>query len=544
MKFIHTFWTGPSQNNKKDLISMKAGWLSCEYHWMSWALSCLQANKVFGAIELVTDNKGREILIDQLKLPYTHVSTDLENKLDDYPPQVWALAKIYTYSIQSGPFLHLDGDVYFWKKPDELLLKSTLIAQNLDKNLEIYRLGLNEINDHFTNIPSIFKRNKYENKDIYASNAGILGGYDPDFFKQYARAAFEFIADNKKDLEKVNTASLNFIFEQYLFCQLAAERNITVNYYKEMVDNPVFKDYIKFDEFPDVDMVHPVGGFKKYQHVCNHVAKKLRNDYPEYYYRIIDLVRNSGANMRLAIYTSPAFVLNELKTFTGSEVIGCDHFRCTKAAIDYLKDKKSIDEHWKLDLNSINDIIEKIELIKDVNEKACLLEVYKLESKMKSLHNLVYTEPENVLKLYYRDKNAYQDIQQIFSLPETELLKVKISHPKIYSIYELFWNWTYNHKEEIPLVIKNNFSIEKDDQQVILLPDLLQKSIKAYYFDELDAIIFDLAKHPITMESVLIKMEDYFSFEEIKDDYQSYKKLIFNSIRRILYNGVLVIIEY
>jgi hypothetical protein len=134
MKILQTFWTGPPGNQNESLISMKAGWrLSCEYHWMSWALSCLLAKSAFGEINLVTDLKGKQILIDQLQLPYSSVSTSLEGALDNYHPALFSLAKIHTYSIQTEPFLHLDGDVFLWQKPDEEFLNSRLIAQNIDK---------------------------------------------------------------------------------------------------------------------------------------------------------------------------------------------------------------------------------------------------------------------------------------------------------------------------------------------------------------------------------------------------------------------------
>src|SRR3569833_1768584 len=92
MKYLQTFWTGPSGANKENLITMKAGWRSCEYHWMSWALSCLLANDMFSEIHLLTDLKGKEILADRLQLPYTTVSTDLEKRLDGGGPRRGARA--------------------------------------------------------------------------------------------------------------------------------------------------------------------------------------------------------------------------------------------------------------------------------------------------------------------------------------------------------------------------------------------------------------------------------------------------------------------
>src|ERR1700744_6469711 len=164
MKILHTFWTGPANQHSGNLLCMKAGWRSSEYHWMSWALSCLQAKAIFGNIHLVTDERGKEILINRFQLPYSSVTTELQDELKDCHPDTWALAKLYTYSIQTEPFLHIDGDVILWKEPGRDFLSAPLFAQNLDKNLTLYRQTLDQVNQHFTYIPKPFSKQHYEYK--------------------------------------------------------------------------------------------------------------------------------------------------------------------------------------------------------------------------------------------------------------------------------------------------------------------------------------------------------------------------------------------
>ena len=547
MRILQTFWTGPINTNTENLVSMKAGWLSCEYHWMSWALSCLQAKAIFGEVNLVTDLKGKEILIDRLQLPYSTVSTELEGKLDQYHPALWALAKIYTYSIQTEPFLHLDGDVFIWQKPDKEFLGSRLAAQNLDKNLEFYLSTLNEINEQFTYIPQSLLKENYEHKDLYGSNAGLLGGNDLIFFKTYCEQAFKFIDENKADLTKVNTGSLNFIFEQYLFCQLAAVAKIPISYYGEMVDNPLFKDYIKFEDYPHVQMVHPVGGFKKYPHVCDHVAKKLRNDYPEYYYRVINMVRSAGANMRSAIYVSPLLKLDELPSLA-SEKPGAIKkaeplFDRTNAAIAYLNKKHPLNTLSGLKPNiSRNEFIKQIKLLLPYKtERDCLLEIFRLESTTNSFLKKLYTSQAAVTKLYKAGIKNYEQIQEIFSLPESELLKIKISRPEHYKSFKTKWHWKLDYKEQVHALVERNFNEEKSSWHVLLLPDELQGNIKEYYLDELDMIIFDTIKDPLTIDDILPQMKQYFSSEEIEENYSSFKQLIVNTIRGMLYAGAVKI---
>ncbi|MDB4919739.1 MAG: hypothetical protein JWQ54_1722 [Mucilaginibacter sp.] len=524
---------------------MKAGWLSCEYHWMSWALSCLQAKKTFGEVSLVTDLKGKQILIDQLQLPYSHVSTQLEGALDHYHPSLWALAKIYTYSIQTGPFLHLDGDVFIWQKPDDKFLNSRLAAQNLDKNLEFYTNALNEINDHFIHIPSSLLKKSYEHRDVYGSNAGLLGGNDLEFFKTYCEQAFKFVDENKASLDKVNTGSLNFIFEQYLFCRLAAEANISVSYYGKMVDNPVFKDYIKFEDHPHTQMVHPVGGFKKYHHVCDHVAKKLRNDYPDYYYRVINMVRSAGVNMRSAIYVSPLLHLDELLPLAEKSLAPKKNeplFERTNAAIEYLNKK------YPLKLSSLKTHISRNEFIKQVKlmlpgsaERNCLLEIFRIESTTNSLLKKLYASQTAITGLYKAELKKYKQIQDVFSLPESELLKIEIDRPEHYKLLSTGWNWKLDYKEQVHALIERNFNEEKSSLHVLLIPDELPGSIKEYYLDELDLVIFDTLKDTFTIGDILPEMKQYFSLDEIEEDYSTFKQLIISTIKGILYAGVIKI---
>lgn len=546
MKFLQTFWTGPSSADKSNLIGMKGGWLSCEYHWMSWALSCLQAKNLFGEINLVTDKKGKEILVDLLQLPYSQVTTQLEQVLDDYPSSVWALAKLYTYSMQTGAFLHLDGDVFLWKKPGDEWLSSVLVAQNLDKNLGLYRDTLNEINNQFTYIPSALRKENYEHRDIYASNAGLLGGNHPDFFKTYCRLAFDFIDKNKDDLNKLNTGNLNFIFEQYLFCQLAAEANIPVNYYKGMVDSPVFKDYIRFEAFPHEAMAHPVGGFKKYQHVCDHVAKKLRKDYPDYYYRIIELVCHSGVKMQSAIYHSPGLKLNWLSPASGQFTARSERqpaFERTQAAIDYLNARQLVPLPISLTTDAEpDDMLRQLaSLLPEGHKRACLLDIYTLESEKNRLLENTYLKPANICTLYANDVSDYKQIQETFALPESELLKTNLLIAENHILLHLNWDWRYEVKEEIPKMAEKNFNEEKSVYPVLLLPHVLLGNVREYYLDELDMLVFETIGNTSNIEETLSAMEQYFACEEIEENYNPFKNLIFDTIKRLLYVGIVKI---
>jgi hypothetical protein len=60
---------------------------------------------------LITDSDGAKILVDQLGLQFASVSTVLDD-LANEDPAWWSLGKLYAYSLQQEPFVHIDSDVY------------------------------------------------------------------------------------------------------------------------------------------------------------------------------------------------------------------------------------------------------------------------------------------------------------------------------------------------------------------------------------------------------------------------------------------------
>lgn len=176
IKILHSFWSKPSlkiQNLHAD-DRASGGWSDKKYHLMSWALSCLRVKEYYDRIELVTDEKGKDLLIDKLQLPYTKVLIKL-NALDKYNPDLWTLSKIYACSIQKEPFIHIDNDVYIWKKFSTDIELAPLVAQNIELNHTFYQDLLNQIENIFT-IPDVIVEERKRTPDIFAANTGIVGG--------------------------------------------------------------------------------------------------------------------------------------------------------------------------------------------------------------------------------------------------------------------------------------------------------------------------------------------------------------------------------
>jgi len=266
MHFIQTFHIF----SNKDHFHTPFGWSAPEYHLMGWALSCLQLHKLYSNIALFANSPAAHLLIDTLQLPYTQVNL-AHNKLSLIHPDLWALPKIYTYSLQQEPFLHVDGDVFLFKPFNSRLLEGNLIAQNIEVATENhYTVTQKEIMRHFTFFPPCVKKEFESGIHVQACNAGILGGNDLSFFQEYAYTAFEYINKNADVLKKINVNNFNVFFEQHLFYALSKEKGIPVSVlFEGVIPDRGYKYMGNFHEVPfNRSYLHLLGHFKRDEFTC------------------------------------------------------------------------------------------------------------------------------------------------------------------------------------------------------------------------------------------------------------------------------------
>lgn len=281
MRIIQSFWSG--QNND---VRDHRGWLSYEYHWLGWILSCNQLRKFYDEVELYTDSLGYEILIEKLKLPYTKVHVVLDD-MNQYPKDLWAIAKIKTYELQDKPFLHVDGDVFIWAQFPKELIGSSLIAQNLENTTDYYREMWNNIAPHLDFIPD--EIHNYHNViSNLGCNMGIVGGTDIKFFQEYTRKSFEFVDKNKATWKEFNLFNFNIFFEQELFYEMAMLHKKSISYLFDEVwgDN----SYLGLGNFQDVPhkryYLHLLGNFKRRLSICRFLEAYVTKEYSEDFMRL------------------------------------------------------------------------------------------------------------------------------------------------------------------------------------------------------------------------------------------------------------------
>lgn len=283
MKIVQSYWSKP--------ISNDYGWNNKIFHYMSWALSCLRLKQLYPKVELITDEEGEKLLVNTLDLPYDSVNICLE-VLDGYSPKLWTLGKVYSYSIQTEPFIHVDGDVFIWKKFSKKIENATLIAQHKEVSFKHNILFMNLLlANHFC-----FSDKISPTDTITEVNAGILGGSNLSFFKKYTDEVLLFINSNRDQIDKIsdkNSAAVNTILEQYMFYSLAQYYNIEISYYYK--EGIVTDDYCKLVDFTSLPFknsyIHTVGYHKGNHEMGERIARCLWYEFPKYYEKIIDLTK-------------------------------------------------------------------------------------------------------------------------------------------------------------------------------------------------------------------------------------------------------------
>lgn len=286
MKIIQSFWSKPFFKENDDLNArFKGGWLSANFFFYSCLLSCLKFRQNYGEVSLFTDDLGKELLIDKLQIPYSKVQLDL-NSLQHYPSELWALGKILTYSLQQEPFIHADTDVFVWNKFPKQLLEADLLAQNFEFNFPKYAAVLETALTEFRN----FSRDSFplydQTKDVFAFNAGIIGGNNTSFFKEFKAKVFQIIDDNLDKLNKIDIGVFNMVYEQMLGFELAQKKQIEINFLKPKM-NEAFTNVMKFHLVPiKENYIHTVGYAKKSIEMCEQLKYRLKYEFPLEYEKL------------------------------------------------------------------------------------------------------------------------------------------------------------------------------------------------------------------------------------------------------------------
>ena len=277
MRIVQTFWTGGRSPKEHSF-----GWLHPEYNLMSWALSCLSLREHYDEVVLYTDKEGYKVLIEELQLPYTEVHVEYDEHL--CLPQHWAYSKIKTYSLQTEPFLHIDGDIYLPKPLPEDVMNAPLVVQNSEIGTIYYKSMIDNILSYpEIKLPSFVKK-RIQDGSWMSYNMGIFGGTNINFIQRYCKEVFRFMESNRINDKNTLLSSIdcNVFFEQIFFACLSNSNRKQVSC---LIQTPVQDNGYTINDFCDLNSYgkkcyfHILGGHKTNKTVLDMLEKAmLRED--------------------------------------------------------------------------------------------------------------------------------------------------------------------------------------------------------------------------------------------------------------------------
>src|SRR4030095_2945562 len=248
--------------------------------------------------------EGARLLVDELGLPFTEVSTAL-NALRGADPGWWVLGKLRTYRSQEAPFIHIDNDVFLWRPLPPNRQGCDVVAQNPEvfpfTDESWYRPVQYDraIRRARGWAPPEWRRYIARGGNI-AICCGILGGGAVDFLRYYADLAIRMIEHPRNQAAWTRIGSPisdNILLEQYLVAacldyhrQDAGSRfgSVTVRYLFTSSDEA-------FDELAAarVGYTHLIGGAKSNAALLKRLEQRVRRDYPEQYERCLRTARRA-----------------------------------------------------------------------------------------------------------------------------------------------------------------------------------------------------------------------------------------------------------
>ncbi|XLS29064.1 DUF6734 family protein [Flavobacteriaceae bacterium M23B6Z8] len=288
MKIVQSFWSVPFLQKEKKFVHERkfGGFIEKKYFYYAWCLSALSIHKFYDHLELITDDYGLSIF-GKLDLPYRQISKEL-NVFKNYDPELWAIGKIKAYEIQETPFIHIDGDVFLWKRLPDFIEQASVLVQSTEGQFNVFQPLIAQVKEEFPFVPPSFN---HPEEGMY--NAGIIGGNDIAFFKDYCKKVNRFIDENKESLHTVNKSLFNAVFEQYYLFKLIHEENVNVSLYIHDIDYECYKicDFLEIRRTQFY--THMLGKFKAYQYTCRQLESLFRSLYPHHYALVNSLLNNA-----------------------------------------------------------------------------------------------------------------------------------------------------------------------------------------------------------------------------------------------------------
>lgn len=299
MRAVWSFWSKPWQARRGWT------WPTEKHHLLAWVLSVESARRHYPDTMLVTDSEGARMLVDGVGLPFVRVSTALDG-LAEHDPALWMLGKLYAYRAQEVPFVHIDTDVFLWRRLPGEVERAAVFAQNPEpftvgaSHYQPERLLRAMTVDSAGWIPPEWEWSLSHGDYQRGECCGIAGGNQVDFVRYYAETALRVVEDpaNRAGWTSVgNKGDFNTLIEQY---HLAA----CVDFHRHHPESPYRGVEIRyvFASFADafnpnlaarIGYTHLLAGSKHDARILARLEQRVARDHPESYERCVQFARGA-----------------------------------------------------------------------------------------------------------------------------------------------------------------------------------------------------------------------------------------------------------
>lgn len=288
LQAVWSFWSKPHRSGRST------EWASEFHHALAWCLSVELARKHYPDTQLMTDDFGAHLLIDQLALPFTRVSTAL-NTLKAVDPQWWSLGKLVAYAAQDRPFVHIDADAFLWKPLPERVARASVFTQHPEpmapgqsyQRPEELGYALQTTGGWLPDEWRWFRKAPQQRGEC----CGILGGNDLEFIHYYATLALSIVKgpENQAGLASLPHKDVTMIaVEQYMIAACVEYQHAHRARHGDVTLANIFASW---DELLDPDaadrvgLIHLLSTAKRHAMLMRKLEARVWRDFPQRYAR-------------------------------------------------------------------------------------------------------------------------------------------------------------------------------------------------------------------------------------------------------------------
>ena len=229
-------YTHYSQPYGSDIRKSQTHWLFPYLEFLILAYSSAKSKKFFGSTVLVTDNYGKKLIIDNLKIPFDEVIVELDEC--ENRKRFWASGKIYGYTKaikEFEPFVHFDNDAGFHVKPPEFT--NELTVQHIH----------NDYGNHFGDIfnrlvkrlvdetPNEYPYDIYHEAikgDLRGCNCGMIIFNDKEVWSEFSR--YTWALQNSSFFDKIEKEAVAPLYRHFNYWNVVVEEILLYAIFKRI----------------------------------------------------------------------------------------------------------------------------------------------------------------------------------------------------------------------------------------------------------------------------------------------------------------------